>query len=164
MRYRRKKKKRKGKTPKQIAWQWMSRAVRIKGVIETCERIKSLSVKDCIAECYTCGALVNITKGKHGGQAGHYRSRGSGGSSGIYFDERAVKVQCCICNAFRQGRPDEFREHLIRDYGEKVVDELDILHKLPARWQAKHYPALAIYWEQETLRLLEKTGINKWWK
>ena len=162
MRY--KYKKRKGKTPKQVAWQWMSRAIRLMGVIKTCERIKSLSPRDCIAECYTCGTLVNITKGNHGGQAGHYRSRGIGGSSGLYFDERAIKTQCMRCNGFEQGRPDEFREHLIRDYGDKVVEELDKLHKLPSRWQAKDYPGLALYWEQRTMELLEETGIDKWWR
>jgi hypothetical protein len=161
MRYKRRYKK-KGKTQKQIAWDWMSRWVRLKAVIETCENNPTLSPDFMLAECYTCGALCNIKK-KGGGQAGHFRSRGHGGSSGLYFDERAIRLQCAKCNGFDGGRPQEFREQLVREYGEETVRELERLHKLPSRWGPREYPGLILYYKAETQKLLEETGIQKWW-
>lgn len=159
MRRRKTKKRRRG--PKQIAWEWMSRAVRLQGVIDTAKKFGT-DTRDAIAECYTCGALVSINR-KGGGQAGHFRSRGHGGGSGLYFDARAVRVQCAKCNAWHQGKPDEFREGLVKEYGEKTVRELERFHKLPSRWGPHEYPGLIEYWKAETMRLLELTGIRKWW-
>ncbi len=61
--------------------------------------------------------------------AGHFISRGKGGVSGVYFDERNVNLQCKRCNAFEQGAYAEYREYIIAKYGENM----------PAELKAKHY-------------------------
>jgi len=95
-------------------------------------------------------------------QAGHCRSRGSGGLSGVYFDERFIRTQCIQCNGFAQGRPEEFRENLIREYGEEIINEITIKHKTNS-YKTGDLLGLKAYFEQETNRLLEETGIPKWW-
>jgi hypothetical protein len=61
--------------------------------------------------------------------AGHYISRAAGGLSGIYFDERNINLQCKRCNGFKQGAAQEYREYIIKRYGENM----------PAELLAKHY-------------------------
>ena len=55
---------------------------------------------------------------------GHYISRSSGGVSGVYFDERNVHLQCKTCNGFKQGASQEYREFIVKKYGENMLDEL----------------------------------------
>ena len=152
----------KKKTDKQIAWDWMSRWVRITAVIETCEQIPTLSPLDLIAQCCTCGKLSSVRK-KGGIQAGHYKARGIGGGSGTYFDERNIGPQCGSCNGFEGGRPEKFREYLVEKYDEETVQDLERLHKLPSRWGPRQYPGLILHYKVEVSRLLEETGIKKWW-
>ncbi len=149
------------KTPKSIAWDWMSRWVRLKAVIETSKKF-GFDSRDALAQCYTCGKFVGITR-RGGGQAGHFKTRGQGGSSGLYFDDRAIRLQCATCNSFEQGRPKEFREGLVNEYSEETVQELERLHSLPSRWGPREYQGLSLYYETETKKLLEETGITKWW-
>lgn len=156
------KRKKKPKTPKSIAWDWMSRWVRIKAVIETCDFIPSLSPKDLIAECYTCGKLASVRK-RGGIQAGHWKPRSSGGGSGTYFDERNIRPQCGSCNGFEGGKSEEFRANLVKEYNEETVLELERLHRLPSRWGPREYPGLILYYKAEVEKLLKKTGIRKWW-
>jgi len=61
--------------------------------------------------------------------AGHFISRGSGGVSGVYFDERNVNLQCKRCNAFEQGAYAEYMKYIVTKYGQNMIEEL---------WQ-KHY-------------------------
>ena len=56
--------------------------------------------------------------------AGHFISRGAGGVSGVYFDERNIHAQSKDCNAFKQGAAQEYREFIIKKYGENMPDEL----------------------------------------
>src|SRR4030042_5187071 len=98
---------------KKITDTWCSRYIRIRD-----------SNAD-YGHCYTCGAMVPIKYA----QSGHFKSRGIGGNSGIYFDERAIHLQCKQCNAFEQGKPEEYEDHLIFDYGPEVVTELKLKHK-----------------------------------
>ena len=137
----------------------MSRAVRLQAVLDTAKKF-GWDPGDGLAECYTCGKIITARYG----DAGHFKSRDIGGSSGLYFDERAVRFQCKQCNGYRQGAPQEFREGLVKEYGEDTVQELERLQKLPSRWRPKDYPALTEYWKAETLRLMDETGVRKWWR
>ncbi len=60
--------------------------------------------------------------------AGHFISRGSGGVSGVYFDERNINLQCKRCNGFEQGNAQEYREYIVKTYGTATLDELRIKH------------------------------------
>lgn len=74
--------------------------------------------KDGMVECYTCKKYFHYKK-LH---AGHYISR-------FYkqtrWDERNVKPQCPMDNLWKRGDPVSFRERLVQDYGNSVVEEME---------------------------------------
>jgi len=71
--------------------------------------------------------------------AGHWINRGSGGNSGVYFDERNINLQCKSCNAgFYKGKvqPDvksAYDQFMLDKYGQEVMDELRIRDKVVTR-------------------------------
>ena len=68
--------------------------------------------------------------------AGHWIDRGSGGQSGVYFDERNINLQCKSCNAgFYKGKskPDvktAYDLFMLEKYGQEVMEELRIRDKM----------------------------------
>ncbi len=147
------------KTNKEKAWDWMSRWVRLTAVVTLSEKI-GCDPYDRLGECYTCGTIKDVAYM----DGGHFKSREMGGASGLYFDERAIRVQCKQkCNAFGQGKPTEFRANLVKEYDEKIVVELERLHRLPSRWGPREYPGLILYYKSEVEKLLKEHGIRKWW-
>ena len=131
---------------------WCSRYIRIRDSI-------AAGGKGEWGRCYTCGKIVLVPQA----HSGHYKSRGTGGSSGIYFDERGIRLQCPQCNAFRQGCPTEYREHLIQDFGEAVVDELELKHKI-GRYTLMDLTGLEIYFRDQVKAWCKEYGIMKWWE
>ncbi len=154
-------KKKKQPTEKSEASKWQSRYIRIKACIETSQKIPSMSPKDLIAQCYTCGKFVSVSK-KGGMQMGHFKPRGSGGGSGTYFNEDNIRPQCGSCNAFEGGKPEEFEKRLIIEIGQKEVAKLEILHLLPSPYGPRDFPGLTLHYKAEVEKLLEETGIKKW--
>lgn len=70
-------------------------------------------------ECYTCGNKHKISSMN----AGHFLPRKI---MPTRWDEMNVKPQCVPCNYTRQGEPQKFREHLVKDYGEDAVKRLEM--------------------------------------
>ena len=60
-------------------------------------------------------------------QAGHF-VQGRGNS--ILFDERGVFPQDAMCNVFRHGALLEYRDFMVRHYGEKAEEVIADLRKL----------------------------------
>lgn len=79
-----------------------------------------------LCRCYTCGAIVHWKQG----DAGHYITREH---KGTRWDERNVKFQCQSCNRFKSGVSDEFALHLIKDYGQEVLEELNRHKWIPTK-------------------------------
>lgn len=129
---------------------WCSRYIRIRDAVKFS--------KGEYGQCYTCGRIVHVKEA----QSGHFKSRGLGGNSGIYFDTRGICLQCKPCNAFEQGRPQEYEEHLIKDYGKAVVDELKLKHKT-GRYTYKELVGLELYFKDEVERFCQQYNIEKWW-
>jgi len=77
--------------------------------------------------CYTCG---NVKEWKYQ-DAGHYISRSYGSTR---FDERNVHAQCKSCNVFKGGNMDEYALKLVKQYGPKILKELN-----KKKWQIKHF-------------------------
>lgn len=98
---------------KRTAWIHCSKYIRLRDAIE-------YGGGTTFARCCTCGT-VNRRKEM---DAGHFISRGMGGSSGVYFDERNIHAQCKPCNAWKQGAPHEYEQFMLEKYGQKVIDEL----------------------------------------
>lgn len=101
-----------------IAWGWFSKWLRLS------------SSKKGFCTCYTCGAIKHWKDT----DAGHYIKRQH---KALMFDERNVKPQCKKCNQFEGGRQDDFAVHLIKDYGEGILQELDRI-----KWQYYKQPTM----------------------
>jgi hypothetical protein len=158
-----KKRKRKKRTPyqkqKKHTDDWCSRYIRIRDAIEYHKLYVPHGEPIQFGQCYTCRKVIQIKKN----HSGHFKSRGLGGSSGIYFDERAIHLQCVQCNAFGQGKPDEYEEHLIEDYGKKVVEELKIKHKANS-YDMNELIGLELYFSKQVLKWCDEYSIVKWWE
>lgn len=124
------------KTAKQKAWEWCSRYIRLRDSIEYCTKTsidigQFVRVEDIVGQCCTC----NIVKSWIKMDAGHWQDRGMGGSSGIYFDERNIHLQCKPCNGgLYQGREkrsvhESYLDFMLQKYGPEIVDILKWLHK-----------------------------------
>lgn len=138
---------------------WCSRFIRLRDSIAFYKGRGRTTMPGEWVECYTCGRLIET---KHS-QAGHWKSRGIGGQSGIYFDIRAIRTQCPQCNAFKQGSPKEYTERMVEDWGQKVLDELEIKHKVGS-YSLMELVGLEMYFKTEVEEMLEEYHIQKWWK
>ncbi len=117
-------------SPKKKAWTACSRYCRLRDAIAYCNEhgIDTASfsrIEDLPVKCCTC----SLVKSWIYFDAGHYISRSSGGLSGVYFDERNIHAQSKDCNKWKQGAAQEYREFIIKKYGENM----------PAELLAKHY-------------------------
>lgn len=73
--------------------------------------------------CYTCGAK-NLTG--QNAQTGHYIPVALAGSNNsLSWDEKQIHLQCGRCNGAGQGQQVSYRRHLVTDYGEEAVQELE---------------------------------------
>jgi len=77
--------------------------------------------KKLVVKCCTCVKIGNWFSSMQGG---HFIPKGSKGESGVRFDERNVHAQCPDCNAFNQGKTLEYRDYMLEEYGQEVIDEL----------------------------------------
>lgn len=74
-------------------------------------------------DCYTCPSKSLVGANLN---AGHYLPVALVGSNNtLSWDERQIHAQCMRCNGPGQGMAIEYRKHLIKDYGEKVVVEME---------------------------------------
>ena len=95
-------------------------------------------------DCYTCGAknLVGINA-----QAGHFLPVGIVGSNNkLSWDKIQIHLQCGYCNGVGQGQQVAYRNHLVKDFGEKAVKEIEA-----RRWKVdkvKDWNALIKHYEQ----------------
>jgi len=118
------------KTAKQKAWYWCSRYCRLRDALEYCARMRIDTsqfsrIEDLPVQCCTCKKIQSWIRM----DAGHWISRSSGGRSGVYFDERNIHAQSKDCNAFYQGRAQDYYDFMLKKYGQEVIDELKFLDK-----------------------------------
>ena len=78
--------------------------------------------EDGICFCISCGRPVRIGTGKL--HAGHYYPRNI---MSLRWNECNVNGQCSYCNMYMEGEKIGYRNGLIKKYGEKVIDELEIV-------------------------------------
>lgn len=142
---------------KATTWRWCSRYVRVRDSINYARQY-GLALDSMFCKCYTCGHVHDIRDM----DAGHYRSRGHGGHSGIYFETDALRTQCTRCNTYNAGMPDEFRANLIKEYGEDIIEKLLTAHKIKG-YKMTELAVLKEYFRTEVNQMCEETGIVKWW-
>ena len=74
-------------------------------------------------DCYTCPA--KDLEGQNF-QCGHYIPVAlSGSNNTLTWDEKQIHAQCGRCNGVGQGQQVAYRTHLVKDYGERIVQELE---------------------------------------
>lgn len=71
-----------------------------------------------LAQCCTCGKVAHW---KHM-DCGHYISRGV---IATRFHPANAHAQCVLCNRHHGGKTDAHRTHIIRVWGEAMLDELE---------------------------------------
>ena len=134
----------------------MSRFVRLRDAIDYCKEHRIdlgqfTRPEDIFGKCCTCGTV----KSWIWMHAGHYKGRGLGGGSGVYFDERNVNLQCRQCNAWKQGSPTEYREFMLEKYGEEVLVEIEFKHKLPTSFRDLAMIAMEKYYKDKYKQLIK---------
>ncbi len=127
-------------TPKQKTFKICSRYCRLRDALDYCRRYEIdlhqfSRPEDIIGQCCTCLTVKSWIYM----DAGHWIDRGSGGQSGVYFDERNINLQCKSCNAgFYKGKrkPDvktAYDQFMLEKYGQDVMDELIVRDKVVTR-------------------------------
>lgn len=129
---------------KRKAWDWMSKYIRLRDSIKYCEEV-GIPLDSGVGRCCTCGKVIAWENA----DAGHFLSRGLGGSSGVYFDERNCNLQCRSCNRFRQGAAQEYADFMRKKYSQAVIDELRLKDKIPHRWGALQLRAFEIFYKSK---------------
>jgi len=117
---------------------------------------KYVRTRDCLlstgspeyGRCYTCGSEFHITKL----DAGHFIP---GRGNAILFDTRGIHAQCTYCNKMRQGATLEYRERMLTDYSQDVVDELRRLDKSTRKYSIAELKELEEGFKLDTEELLE---------
>ena len=128
------------KTAKQKTSDICSRFIRLRDALDYCKRIgidlsQFVRPEDIIGHGCTCTRVKSWIRM----DAGHWINRGSGGSSGVYFDERNINLQCKPCNGnFYQGGTQRdvksaYDQFMLEKYGQEVMDELRVRDKLLTR-------------------------------
>jgi len=100
-------------------------------------------------ECCTCGKPIARFASKT--HAGHFITKGMGGGSGVYFDERNVHSQCYSCNKWEEGNQVEYYPFMLKTYGQKIIDELRRKHHLPRPHSIDEYGVMYLEAYKELL-------------
>lgn len=82
---------------------------------------RSEADKDGICQCVTCGRYDHWKKM----QAGHY-IHGT-----MFLIPELVHPQCPQCNGFKAGNQAQYKEFMLKTYGQKKLDELEFLANRP---------------------------------
>lgn len=147
---------------KDACWTWMALYVKLRDAIED-----KLDPDFRFVRCRTCGKVLERyyynekgeRKSNKSCQAGHFMGRKSGGSSGTYFDERNVHVQCANCNAFEQGAHKEFRAYLVNKFNEETVQDIERKHTIHS-YSDMDIIILETYYKNEYEKLCEQYNIK----
>ena len=106
-----------------------------------------------IGTCCTCGKMLPIKQM----DCGHFIKRQH---MATRFSEINCAIQCKKCNAFEQGRNEDFERYLIKRWGQDKVNLL----KLPQTRKMTKYDIdyLAVYFKQKATELAKEKGITIW--
>lgn len=112
-------------------------------------RIRDAKFGNGIGKCYTCGKLIHYKDG----DAGHYEKRQHENTK---YDERNNHLQCHKCNRYDGGRQSDYAEHLIRDYGQGILQELNQAKFIPVFNRDDKWHEEKIKYYKEKVKELKK--------
>ena len=119
-------------------------------------RLKYYDKKNKAVKCVTCGKWFHLNEV----QAGHFVKRSA---ISTRFDEENVYPQCQGCNIFQKGNYPAYSKFLIKNFGsERIINLLERGDTL-AHATARDYADTAMYYWQETNKLLLKNKLTQWW-
>ena len=133
---------------KEKTWKWCSKYTRLRDCLKSDKNGEW-------GKCCSCGKPVLRNKA----DAGHFIGRGIGGQSGVYFDERNIHLQCKQCNAFEQGNYRKYEQFMLMEYGQEVIDQLKVLHKVNS-YTLQQIEGLGLYYKQKYEELCREYGIT----
>ena len=107
------------------AKEWFSRLVRLKGCLETTGHPE-------YGFCFTCGQRFHISNL----QCGHFVS---GRGNSLFFEENNSVAQCILCNTYKGGNLEVYREKMIEKFGIEEVERLESLRHIPQRISSDIY-------------------------
>ena len=99
--------------------------------------------RDCGQACISCDRILTDPTEYDAGHFWPVRKY-----AGIRFHEHNVNGQCKGCNGFGDGMVGEYRIKLIAKIGQKSVDELEVIRRIPLK--------LSIPEVQELIKIYEK--------
>ena len=138
---------------KKAAWRACAKYIKLRDALEDLPVTNDLD----LVICRTCGTWLR-TKSKNA-QASHFISRGLGGGSGVYFDERNIHICCYQCNCFKQGALIEYKLFILDKYGQDVFDELTVKHHIPLNSKDLAMKAMEIFYKQKYDELIKVNGL-----
>ena len=146
-------------TPRKKAWKQCSKYIRLRDALGYCEKYgidlgQFVRPEDIIGQCCTCGAVKSWIRM----DAGHFIGRGIGGSSGVYFDERNIHLQCKRCNGFRNGAYADYEKFIIDKYGDSELDALNLKHHTLIDMKTLAMQAMEIFYKQKYEDLISLNG------
>jgi hypothetical protein len=144
-------------TPKSKASKAMSRYIRLRDALSYCKEhgidlSQFARPEDIIGQCCTCGGVKSWIRL----DAGHWKGRGIGGGSGVYFDERNVDLQCKRCNGFLGGMVEAHEEYIAKKRGRDIVDEIARLHYGRIDMKSLAMQAMEIHYKEKYTELLKE--------
>ena len=89
--------------------------------------VRHSAAKDGWVKCYTCDHTAEV----HKLHAGHYVPRQV---KTLRWNPCNVHPQCYVCNMFYGGRPQDYRDALIQEYGVEDVEALEQMRHKDSPW------------------------------
>lgn len=97
-------------------------------------------------QCISCGKIQHWKDV----DCGHYVNRSH---MGTRYSERNCNAQCRSCNRFSEGNNIGYTRGLIRKYGIKVIDELDVKKHTQTYMKSFDYEVLIDHYNKEIEKL-----------
>ena len=86
-----------------------------KKLVKKLDEVFSKWIRQREEKCFTCGSIQDL-------QAGHYISRNC---LLLRWDKCNVHTQCKVCNEYKNGNLEVFKQRLVYKYGLDTVENLE---------------------------------------
>jgi len=102
--------------------------------------------------CYCCGYPVHWKLAHNG----HFFGRRY---LGTRFNEQNCHACCVPCNTYQNGNLKAYEEHLIREYGEGIIDKLEMLKNTLTKLAPYEVEEMKEEYRQKVKELRKEKGL-----
>ena len=102
--------------------------------------------------CYCCGYPIHWTNA----QAMHFMNRRH---LGTRFNEINVRAGCPACNMYNLGNLEAYEAHLIREYGDSIIEKLTMLKTTVTKFAPYEIKEMTKHYKREVKRLKKEKGV-----